>query len=558
MIDNQLHLDMLTSPSRSIISWVGVYEYDAVNHSYGFPVEHENFTQHTYIKALRDFTVSRAGANKFFGFGIGQEITLHLLDPERKFHVRKDQYLCAHLEPAPHDGTFEELEEPFPYFLVTEVTQDETTNELTVKGVDKLYKARNHTLAELGLTPPYLMNEVVVAIARFLDITQVRFNQYTILVHEGGGTAHFNGTGNYEGTETLREVLDDIAEATQTIYYICSHGHLNFKRPDKTGDPVLTISKADYFTLKNNNDVTLSKIVKATQLGNNLSVTTGEDGVTQYVRDNPFWELLDDTAMATKLNRAIELMGGVTANQFNCNWRGNYLLEPVDKIALITKDGTAVTSYYINDKITYNGGLTSTISWEYANNEHETADNPANISDVFKKTSAQVDKINQRIELVVNDVTEQSEKLNRLEVTTDGISASVSSVEKSTTNSINTLNQTVESLSKEVNLAITQEEVTIAVQKAVSEGVNKVVTSSKKYTFDDTGLSVSSPDSNISTTITEDGVRIYRNSNEVLTADNEGVKAEDLHATTYLIIGENSRLEDWQNGTRTACFWIGG
>ena len=55
-------------------------------------------------------------------------------------------------------------------------------------------------------------------------------------------------------------------------------------------------------------------------------------------------------------------------------------------------------------------------------------------------------------------------------------------------------------------------------------------------------------------------MQISRGNNEVLTANNEGVKAEDLHATTYLIIGKNSRLEDWeQNGEqRTACFWIGG
>ena len=58
------------------------------------------------------------------------------------------------------------------------------------------------------------------------------------------------------------------------------------------------------------------------------------------------------------------------------------------------------------------------------------------------------------------------------------------------------------------------------------------------------------------TTITEDGMTVYRDSEAVLIADNEGVKAEDLHATTYLIIGNNSRFEDVNN--RTACYWIGG
>ena len=61
----------------------------------------------------------------------------------------------------------------------------------------------------------------------------------------------------------------------------------------------------------------------------------------------------------------------------------------------------------------------------------------------------------------------------------------------------------------------------------------------------------------MSTVVSENGMTISRANKEVLVANNEGVKAEDLHATTYLIIGNNSRLEDWQDN-RTACFWIGG
>ena len=45
----------------------------------------------------------------------------------------------------------------------------------------------------------------------------------------------------------------------------------------------------------------------------------------------------------------------------------------------------------------------------------------------------------------------------------------------------------------------------------------------------------------------------------MLTANNQGVDAKNLHATTYLIIGGNSRMEDFTcDGTkRTAVFWIG-
>ena len=44
---------------------------------------------------------------------------------------------------------------------------------------------------------------------------------------------------------------------------------------------------------------------------------------------------------------------------------------------------------------------------------------------------------------------------------------------------------------------------------------------------------------------------------KVLNANNQGVDAKNLHATTYLIVGKNSRFEDYGN-SRTGCFWIGG
>jgi hypothetical protein len=50
---------------------------------------------------------------------------------------------------------------------------------------------------------------------------------------------------------------------------------------------------------------------------------------------------------------------------------------------------------------------------------------------------------------------------------------------------------------------------------------------------------------------------VYKNSATVLTANNVGVDAVNLHATTYLIIGNNSRFEDY-GSNRTGCFWIGG
>ena len=76
------------------------------------------------------------------------------------------------------------------------------------------------------------------------------------------------------------------------------------------------------------------------------------------------------------------------------------------------------------------------------------------------------------------------------------------------------------------------------------------------FTFDEKGLSISKSNSDLSTLITENGMKIYNTDEEVLKVDNSGVDAVNLHATTYLWIGKNSRLEDYGE-TRSACYWVG-
>ena len=107
----------------------------------------------------------------------------------------------------------------------------------------------------------------------------------------------------------------------------------------------------------------------------------------------------------------------------------------------------------------------------------------------------------------------------------------------------------------EVNTKVSAEDINFTIQKALEGGTERVTTATG-YTFNEAGLHISKNNSEMSTSITEDGMSVYRDGSEVLKADNLGVQAEDLHATTFLIIGNNSRLENYSSG-RTGCFWIG-
>ena len=148
--------------------------------------------------------------------------------------------------------------------------------------------------------------------------------------------------------------------------------------------------------------------------------------------------------------------------------------------------------------------------------------------------------------------------ISSLQLNTDSISASVKQVEETFIHTIDGVNTNISSLTEKVNATMTAEDVKLEIQRELVNGVDKVETSTG-FTFDENGLTINKTDSEMNTQITEDGMKIYKNDDIMLTANNQGVDAKNLHATTYLIIGGNSRMEDFTcDGTkRTAVFWIG-
>lgn len=513
MILNSTHRNSLISPVRSITGKVELYNGSTLLNTF----------KHT--DALSSLTVSRVGDNtKFFGFGVCQKLEVKLIDKERSFDINTSQNLKVSFI------TNKSTVSPTPLFYVSEVRRDENTNELTVFGYDAIHKASLHTVSELNLEAPYSMTDIVSKIVGLLGIR----SSYDTITRDVFNMEYPEGA-NFDGAETIREVLDAIAEATQTIYFVNNSNALTFKHIRKDADPVLTIRKDDYFTLDSKTNRRLATIVSATELGDNVSASLEVSGTTQYVRDNPFWELRED--VATLVENALTMVGGITINQFDCEWRGNYLIEPGDKIALVTKDGNTIISYLLDDSYTYDGAVTAKTAWEYSDNDNESVDNPSTLGAALKKTYAKVDKANKEIEIVAGETAS-------IKLTTDTVITSVSKIDED-----------IADLTSEVNTKVTANDVSFSIQTAMGEGVERVTTATG-FTFNEEGLHISKTDSEITTSITEDGMAVYRDNNEVLTADNQGVKAEDLHATTFLIIGENSRFEDY-NGSRTGCFWIG-
>lgn len=449
-----------------------------------------------------------------------------------------------------------------PQFQITRCNRDENTNELSITAYDALYYAANHTFSELELTPPYSTIHIANAISKLLlgktgIVKMSNSTSWNIYFEE-------DSLPNYTGSETLKDVLDDIAEITQSVYFISydssgsGKGTLTFVTLTNNNSVQLTIRKDDYITLVNKENRRLGAITHTTELGDNLSASGTVAGTTQYIRDNPLWNLRDDVDVL--LQESWDLVGGLTINQFDCVWRGNPYLSLCDRIGMIGKDNETFYSFVLNDVWEYDGGFRQKTQWVYSNTDTETASSPTTLGDILKDTYAKVDKVNREIELVAQDLETIPQEMSSIKLTTDSITSTVSAIEKeigAQDERIDTVEETIENLS--TSMEQTAEQIKIEIkQEILEEGVATAVITTTGFTFNDEGLTVSKTGNEMSTLISEDGMTIYRDNTEVLTADNTGVYAANLRATTYLIIGVNSRFEDYDNNTRTGCFWIGG
>ena len=508
MIINNKHNTALTSPLRQIEC----------------KVEHFDST-FTSRDAIKGITLTREGQKKFFGFGVCQKLELELLDKERKINLLQGDRLLLWFGV---DGDFINTTPPF---YISEIKRNENTNSLTIVAYDLLYRFTEETIESFNLVSRYSIFNVLAAINNKyginFDFSKLKNSAVTSLYYPDGA--------NLDGTETVREVLDSIAEAAQCIYYINNRNELVFKTLGYNAD-FLNVPQSQYFTLESEDKITLAGLCSATELGDNVEAKAENiEGETQYMRDNTFLELRDD--LADLLESSLELIKGLSIQPFTCKWRGNYLLEPGDRLNIVTGKGMlgVVSTFFLNDTLKFTGGLTQTSSWDYNSEEEHT--NSSTLGDVLKKTFAKVDKVNKEIQLVAGETAS-------LKLTTDTIASSVVK-----------LDNDMAQVAAEVSTKVSAEDIEFTVKKAMGEGTDRVTTTTG-FTFNEEGLHISKENKEITTSITEDGMAVYRRNEEVLRADNLGVKAEDLHATTFLIIGNNSRLEDY-GSNRTGCFWLG-
>lgn len=336
---------------------------------------------------IQEYEISKAAdLNKLFGQVVCQKINIKLRNADDDLNVSAGKNLKVY---SGFDTEFIN----YPRFYITEINKNELNSQLSVTGYDLIYTAKERKISDLNLVAgtTYTIEQTINLAAAALGTTYSIINTNSIFSKSCVKAELF------KKDETIYKLIEYIAEATGSIAYINHQNKLCFKGIKSSDTSVLSIDKDVYKTLTTSTNRRLSTITAIDGEESTSASVSGISGTNQFIRDNP----IVNTDRTNWPQTLINILGAITINQFELDWFADISLEIGDKITLVKKDDTTVSSIILDDTIVFNGGLSEKTQWNFeADSESESE--PYNVTDY----------LSHRNELIDNNIREATEAIN--------------------------------------------------------------------------------------------------------------------------------------------------
>lgn len=419
------------------------------------------FESKRYRDEIKSIKIETTGINgKFFGVSYCQKLSVSFIDKDKKINFSKNDEIAIFLCPtekynAPDADTYYNVAYA-PYFIDS-FKRNEKTGEVSAIGYDIMGVASN-TPFSLGEGDSFTLQQILDRCKTLAGISSVNGINVSYLPE-----SWTREQINLSGKETVRDILTAIAEITGSFMFIypywtnddvgslCFYTH-PFKQRVYTQLGYLYqetyIDKSRYFELTSDKPYKLTGIASVNELEDVVAVGTTEQ--QQVIYSNPFLTLLPDETQQTILTGILNQLKDFSFTPFNCEWRGDPRLEPVDWLTFEDKQGNKFTSYLLNETFEYNGGFKSTIWWEGAESER-TDINSKGISNNILKTKATVDKVKGEITLEVSRAKEAEQLLgSRITLNENAITSEVKNRQDADSELSSTITQTATEIRQEV------------------------------------------------------------------------------------------------------------
>ena len=334
----------------------------------------------------------------------------------------------------------------------------------------------------------------------------------------------------FDASYTFRDVLDQIAQVAAGIIAFKNNA-LCVLYPTRTGE---TIDGSNLRTLTVGekygpvNSVVLARTPQEDNIYRQDAASVSVNGLTEIKIAN---NQIMDSHREDFIDAILARVKGLKFWLYEIESFGIGYLDLCDMFTLKTLDGTEYETIMLCDEFNISQSLSETVSLE-APEVTETDYTAASQSDkLLNKTILKVDKQAQTITALVSQ----------------------------TENVVGTVDGLVSTVTHMTEVMVDSDSVDIKISKAVGD-INSITTATG-YTFDANGLNISKAGESMENRLDNTGMYVTRDGEEILGANHDGVTALNLTSKQFLIVGDNSRFENYDNGTgsrRTACFYIGG
>lgn len=283
-------------------------------------------------------------------------------------------------------------------FLIKNYTYDEDKGVLKLSCVDYMAETDKHTVSEItGLTYPITLDDYVTAICTLCGIIKSSKSYW-------GSNITLIQAPNFNGSESLREVLKDIAEMCLGNCYMNKSGELEISCIAE--GTAQSITADDYFTASFSEKIIPINTVSLVRDPENDIVYAkdqamiDETGVSDLIiTNNAFMDHDRETFSTVLLAKVKELSfypGEIT-------WRGNPALDCFEKLTVTTADNGMVDTFLFCEELTFSGGLKSKITNKCSNKKVVEYAKGTTVKERVRNTEISVDKTNQRIDAVIEN-----------------------------------------------------------------------------------------------------------------------------------------------------------
>ena len=346
----------------------------------------------TYTDDVQSITIdSGTGEEKPIGYAVSAKLTLTLRSSATPPAVGAVLVGRFWTESRPAEQI------ALPPFTIEGVERDEESGAYTVTGHDAMVQLAAHTAAEISVTYPTTIGAYAAAAVALAGLELAGTDWL-------GAGAVLSAAPNLSGTETCRAVIAWAAEAALGNAYIDRDGKIAI-RSIIPGAQLPTIALTRSFSCKMGKPygpINTLVLARETQSDNiyRTSAAAGAEKIALTVADNPFLDAIRDDV----IDALFAQINGVSVQPYELEWRGDPSIDPGTAWRLTDADGGTYDILYGAETLEYDGGLRATVTRKAPSTETVDYRAAASTREALRKTQLAVDKANQKIEALVQEI----------------------------------------------------------------------------------------------------------------------------------------------------------